>query len=102
MQLDHKGSADRNRIDRAAQCDLIRDIFGNPFGPVAFDPEWQTSTVVALAQHMYASRDFSVMPHLADVLQDAGCEHANVLAHCRGPGPHVRGCWVIDRLLGRS
>ncbi len=81
---------------------LIRDIFGNPFRPVAFDPVWNTSTVVALAQGMYAERDFSAMPILADALQDAGCDNDDVLNHCRGPGPHVRGCWVVDAILSKS
>jgi hypothetical protein len=85
-----------------AQCDLLRDIFGNPFRPVAFDPSWRTSTVVAIAKGMYDSRDFAPMPLLADALQDAGCEHADILDHCRGPGPHVNGCWVVDLVLGKE
>ncbi|MFO0824399.1 MAG: hypothetical protein U0792_15005 [Gemmataceae bacterium] len=85
-----------------AQVNIIRDIFGNPFRPVAFDAEWRTSTAVALAQQMYESRDFSTMPILADALQDAGCVNEDILNHCRGDGPHVRGCWVVDMLLGKS
>ncbi len=81
---------------------IVRDIFGNPFRPVAFSPEWRTSTAIAVAQQMYKSRDFSAMPILADALQDAGCDSGDVLAHCRGPGPHVRGCWVVDLVLGRE
>jgi hypothetical protein len=85
-----------------ARASLFRDIFGNPFRPVAFDPAWRTSTAVALAQQMYDSRDFSLMPILGDALQDAGCESADMLDHCRGDGPHVRGCWVVDLVLGKS
>jgi len=81
---------------------LLRDIFNNPFRPVTADPSWLTPTVVALASQMYESRDFSTMPILADALQDAGCDNAEVLAHCRGEGPHVRGCWLIDMLTGRK
>ncbi|VTR94890.1 Uncharacterized protein OS=Sorangium cellulosum (strain So ce56) GN=sce5710 PE=4 SV=1 [Gemmata massiliana] len=81
---------------------LLRDIFGNPFRPVAFSPAWRTSIVVALAAQMYESRDFSTMPILADALQDAGCDNADMLDHCRGPGPHVRGCWVVDLVLGKE
>lgn len=81
---------------------LVHDIAGNPFRPVTLDPSWRTSTVVALAEQMYDSRDFSPMPILADALQDAGCENADVLDHCRGAGPHVRGCWVVDLILGKS
>lgn len=81
-------------------ADVLRDIFGNPFRPVTFAPEWGTGTVLALAREMYASRDFSAMPILADALQDAGCEHPDVLAHCREPNQiHVRGCWVVDQVL---
>ena len=70
---------------------LLRCVFGNPFRPVIADPSWLTSTVVALARQMYESRDFSAMPILADALMDAGCGNAEVLDHCRGEGPHVRG-----------
>lgn len=84
------------------QADLVRDIFAESFHPVTFLPEWRTSTAVALARQMYESRDFDAMPILADALQDAGCEDADVLDHCRGQGPHVRGCWVVDLVLGRG
>ena len=81
--------------------DIIRDIFSNPFRPVTPDPEWRTSTSVAIARGMYDSHDFSPMPILADALQDAGCENEDVLGHCRGSGPHMRGCWVVDLVLGK-
>jgi len=84
------------------QIALLRDIFGNPFRPVTFNPEWLTSTVIALARQMYESRDFSAMPILADALQDVGCESAEILDHCRGDGPHVRGCFVVDLILGKT
>ena len=79
---------------------FVSDIFGNPFRPVSFAPAWLTSTVTTLARQMYDSRDFSAMPILADALQDAGCDNADILNHCRSGGPHVRGCWVLDRILG--
>lgn len=81
---------------------LIREIFGNPFRRVAADTSWLTSTAVALASQMYESRDFGAMPILADALQDAGCDSDDILDHCRGPGQHVRGCWVVDLILGKS
>jgi hypothetical protein len=81
---------------------LIRDIFGNPFRPVAFDAAWRTDTAVSLARGMYGSRDFSAMPILADALQDAGCDGGDILNHCRGDGPHVRGCWAVDLVLGKA
>jgi hypothetical protein len=82
--------------------EVLREIFGNPFRPVTFDPDWRTSTAVALAKQMYDTRDFSTMPILADALQEAGCDNADILDHCRGNGPHVRGCWVVDMVLGKS
>jgi hypothetical protein len=87
---------------RHLHAQLFRDIFGNPFRPVAVDPAWRTSTVLALAQGIYDERAFDRMPILADALQDAGCDSEDVLTHCRGPGPHVRGCWVVDLLLGKE
>jgi hypothetical protein len=86
----------------APLVDTLRDIFGNPFRPVTFDPDWRTSTAVAIAQAAYDSREFGNLPVLADALQDAGCENADVLDHLRGPGPHVRGCWVVDLVLGKA
>jgi hypothetical protein len=80
---------------------LLHEVFGNPFRPVVVDASWLTSTVLALARQMYESRDFSPMPILADALQDAGCEDEDVLSHCRSGGPHCRGCWVVDLVLGK-
>jgi hypothetical protein len=87
---------------RREQVDLFRDVLGNPFRPVSLDTPWLTPTVMSLARQMYEGRDFSLMPILADALQDAGCDSADVLDHCRGPGPHARGCWVVDLLLGQG
>jgi hypothetical protein len=88
--------------ERQRQCDLIRDIVGNPFRPALIDTRWLTSTVVALAETIYQDRAFDRLPILADALQDAGCGDEQVLQHCRGPGPHVRGCWVVDLVTGRG
>jgi hypothetical protein len=92
----------RRRSEENAHIGLLRDIFGNPFRSVTINPSWLTSTVLALAQQMYESRDFSAVPILADALQDAGCDNENVLNHCRGESVHVRGCWVVDLLTGRK
>jgi hypothetical protein len=81
---------------------LLREVFGNPFCPITFSPELRTDTALSLARQMYDSRNFSAMPILADALQDAGCDNDDVLAHCRGEGPHVRGCWVVDLVLGKE
>jgi hypothetical protein len=81
----------------------LRDVFGNPFRPVALDPAWRTSDVLALARGIYAERAFDRMPILADALQDAGCANEEVLAHCRdAKQEHVRGCWVVDLLLRQA
>jgi hypothetical protein len=88
--------------EERAHCALIRDIFGNPFRPVAFAPSWRTTDAVGLARAVYDSRDFAAMPILADALEDAGCDSEAILAHCRGDGPHARGCWVVDSLLGKE
>jgi hypothetical protein len=81
---------------------LIRDIIANPFHPITVNPSWLTRTVVGLAQAIYTDRAFDRLPILADALEEAGCTDADILAHCRGPGPHVRGCWVVDLILGKS
>jgi hypothetical protein len=95
--------ADRDEAkERLRQASALRDIFGNPFRPITFSPQWRTDTAVSLARQMYEARDFSAMPILADALQDAGCDSEDVLNHCRGDGPHVRGCWVVDLVLGRE
>jgi hypothetical protein len=84
-------------------CNLIRDIFGNPFRPVAFEPRWRSESAVALARTAYDTRNFTLLPILADALEEAGCDHPDVLAHCRQPDAvHVRGCWVVDGVLGKS
>jgi hypothetical protein len=99
---DHYQKYVRDREELVAQRALVDCVFGNPFRPAAIDPAWQTTTVITLARQMYEARDFSAMPILADALQDAGCENADVLDHCRGGGPHTCGCWVLDLLLGKS
>jgi hypothetical protein len=91
---------------------LLRDIFGNPFRPTALDSAWlgpkpglwgkRQKGATELARGIYEERAFDRLPILADALEDAGCTDPDILGHCRGPGPHVRGCWVVDLLLGRS
>jgi hypothetical protein len=81
---------------------LLRDLFVDPFRPVAFDPRWRTADVVGMARGIYEERAFDRLPILADALMDAGCEDAAILGHCRSTGPHVRGCWVVDLVLGKE
>jgi hypothetical protein len=87
------------------QCELLRDIFGNPFRPVSADPawlRWDGGTVVKMARALYDERAFERLPVLADALEDAGCAEETILAHLRGPGPHVPGCWALDLLRGEA
>jgi hypothetical protein len=88
--------------ERGEQCGLIRCVLGNPFRPATIASSWLTPTVLALAVGIDADRAFDRLPILADALQDAECDNADILAHCRGPGPHVRGCWVVDMVLGKK
>jgi hypothetical protein len=81
---------------------LLRDVFGNPLRPGRLDPRWLTSNVWDLARVIYDSRRFDLMPILADALMDAGCDDEAMLSHCRSGDVHVRGCWVVDFLLGMT
>jgi hypothetical protein len=90
----------------AAQAGLLRDLFGNPFRrPPAVEPAWRAAgggAVARLARAIYESRWFEDTPVLADALEEAGCGEDELLGHLRGPGPHARGCHVIDLLLGKG
>jgi hypothetical protein len=88
-----------------AQAGLAHDIFGNLFRRFTIHPAWLSwhgGLLVSMARRMYDSRDFADMPVLADALEEAGCNDADILSHCRSGGEHVRGCWVVDLLLGKS
>jgi hypothetical protein len=94
-----EGGAERAKARVAA---VVREIFGNPFRSITFSPDWGTDSVIALARRAHEVWEFSALPILADALQEAGCDNADILNHCRGPGPHVHGCWVVDLVLGRG
>ena len=85
---------------------LLLDIFFNPFRPlpriVSAWLTWNGGTVVKIAQGIYDDRAFHQMPILADALEDAGCDNEDILNHCRSAEPHVKGCWVVDLLLGKE
>jgi hypothetical protein len=95
-----------------AQAALLRDLFGNPFRAAHIDSTllaWRNGTISKLAQSIYEARqlpsgrlDSSGLAILADALEDVGCDNADLLAHIRGPGPHVRGCWAVDLLMGKD
>jgi hypothetical protein len=97
---------DAKRAHERRLCALIRDIFGNPYRPPpAIDPAWLVwngGRIPTMARAMYASKRFRDLPILADALEDAGCADEALLAHCRGPGPHVRGCWAVDAILAKE
>jgi hypothetical protein len=99
--LGARGRARALQAARREQAALVRDLVGNPFRPVAFDPRWRTADVVGLARTIYGDRAFDRLPILAAALMDAGCADEQVLGHCREAGPHARGCWVVDTILDR-
>jgi hypothetical protein len=93
-----------HRVDdeRRAQANLVREIWGNPFRPVTVSPawlKWNDGLIPALARSIYDERAYDRLPVLADALEDAGCRSEQLLDHLRSPGPHIRGCWALDRLL---
>ena len=75
-------------------------MFGNPSRPVTLEPAWLTPGVQVLARRIDAEQRFDLMPALGDALEEAACKNITVLVHCQEPGVHVRGCWVVDSLLG--
>jgi hypothetical protein len=95
------------------QAEFLRDIFGNPFRPSPPLPApilaWNDGTIRRLAQAVYSDRrlpagtlDNTPLAVLTDALDEAGCDNADLLAHLRSNGPHVRGCWGVDLILGRE
>jgi hypothetical protein len=101
--------ASRAASERREQATLLRDIFVNPFRPPAFNPSCLTPQIIALAQAAYDERvlpqgnlDDALLRVLGDALEEAGCDQADILEHLHGPGPHVRGCWAVDTVLGKK
>lgn len=84
---------------------VVHEVFGNPFRPPILDPRWltwQEATIPRLARAIYDEWAFDRLPILADALEEAGCHASDILAHCRQPGDHVRGCWAVDAILGKT
>jgi hypothetical protein len=99
----------RVHAESAVQAHLIRCVFGNPFRPMTFTAACVTATAAGLAAAAYAERklpsgelDPVRLAVLSDALEEAGCADAELLAHLRSPGPHIRGCWPVDLILGRK
>jgi hypothetical protein len=86
------------QAEEAWQCDMVREVIAPPF-MAHFDSVWRTSAVLAESREIYECRRFDRLPILADVLLDAGCKNEDMLAHCRNPSPHVRGCWALRLCL---
>ena len=83
------------------QRKLLRDVAGNPFRPVCVDPRWRTPDVLAMARAIYHEETFERFPYLWDALEEAGCDDPLIRRHLTEPALHVRGCWLVDLLLGR-
>ncbi|MGF1580179.1 MAG: hypothetical protein ACFCD0_12520 [Gemmataceae bacterium] len=85
---------------REQQTHLLRDIVGNPYRPLQPDPAWRTQTVQSIARKIYSENRFEQVLILADALEEAGCQDETVLDHFRNGHKHVRGCHVVDAILG--
>jgi hypothetical protein len=95
----HLGAPD----ECAWQCQILRDLV--PYHAAALDPAWllwEGGQVLSLARTVYEERRWQDLPVLADALEEAGCRDEQILEHCRGPGPHVRGCWLVDQIIARE
>jgi hypothetical protein len=104
LALVEAGLASEGAAEREVRA-LLQDVLGNPFRRVTIQRPWLTwdgGTVASLAEGIYRERAFDRLPVLADALEEAGCADAELLGHLRGPGPHVRGCWALDLLLGKG
>jgi hypothetical protein len=108
VREDYENSTEIQKAERAVQADLLRCIVGDPSRGGAFDPAWRTPTVTSIAQAAYDERqmpagtlDAARLAILADALEEAGAT-SELLAHLRSAGPHVRGCWALDLILGKQ
>jgi hypothetical protein len=101
----HHGDPHAKARARQRQCDLLREIIGNPFRPVRPRPEWlawNDGVVVRMARAIYDEQRFTDLPVLGDALEEAGCDVPEVLMHCRAGSKHMPGCWVVDVVLGQG
>jgi hypothetical protein len=105
FENEERRNADASAVECYAQCDLLRELFGNPFRQVKVDPAWLSISGGAGAAILHAideDQRFEELPYLGDALLDAGCSDDNLLRHLRQPRGHVRGCWAVDLLMGRA
>jgi hypothetical protein len=96
------GSLSPGAIIRRTHCGWLRDVFGPPNRPTPDVSAWLGGPVLTMARTIYQEQSFGDLPILADALEEAGCDHAGILAHFRHAADHVRGCWALDLVLGRS
>jgi hypothetical protein len=104
MRLQINAGTPLAQVAQERKVHLVRELWGNPFHFVPLDPAWTAwneGTVLRLAQSIYAEETFDTLPILGDALEEAGCADEAILAHLRSPDPHVRGCWVLDLILGK-
>ncbi len=100
------------KAEYGRQCDLLRDIIGNPFRTASINPAWLAwnhGTISTIVQTICDNREVpsgnlhaTRLAVVANALEEAGCANADILDHCRSDGLHVRGCWVVDLLLGKE
>jgi hypothetical protein len=100
--VEHQQLSAMKRFQPQQQADFLREIFGNPFRPPVFLPDWRTPDVLALAGEIHDERSFEHLPVLADALEDAGCGDLGLLAHFRRREGHLPGCWALDCVLGQG
>jgi hypothetical protein len=87
---------------RQRHADVLREIFGNPFRQPILELAWLTPAVTTLAESIYVEHRFGDLPALASALEGAGCTSSSILAHCRAPAVHARGCWALDQVLNKE
>jgi hypothetical protein len=89
--------------DRTNKLKLLHDLWGPlPFRNLPVDASWLAPKVLELAKSIYNERTFDQLPVLADALEEVGCHDADILRHCSGEGPHFKGCWVLDLIVGNA
>lgn len=92
-----------NTITKSKHAGYLRDIYHNPFKPMPIlDPRWLTANVCDLAESIYENNGFHLIGILGDALMDAGCDDEQIMQHCYNGMEHVKGCWVVDLILGKE
>jgi hypothetical protein len=98
--------------ERGEQAGLLRDIF-NPFRrSPPIDPSLLKRNGGAISSAALAAYDDRELPSgnlktdrlraVVDALSAAGCTDTEVLSHLKSEGPHYRGCWALDAVLGKN